>query len=558
MNPEVFTFLVGGRAGQGVKKAGEVASRLFARLGRHVFQMDDYQSLIRGGHNFSVVSTAVREVTSHSMRADLVVALDGRSLDLHRPHLADGGVIVCDSREPVDGAVAVPLGEEAGAYSRPELRAGVGAVACLCAAIGVDADELEAIVRAEYPDAENNSAYARAIHGAAVGRIGGTFSLARGDRERSLLTGNQAIALGAAAAGLDFYAAYPMTPSSTILHFLAQHDEHLGITVVHPESEIAVANMAVGAAAAGARAMVGTSGGGFALMEEALSLAGMAEVPLLCVLSSRPGPSTGVPTYTEQADLEFALHQGHGDFLRIVASPGTVEEAYSLAAEMLALVWRYQAVGTLLTEKHLSESLMTVELDPASAAWAEPVAGEGAGYLRYRQTEDGVSPLAFFPSTSPIKWNSYEHDEAGITTEDAGTIAAMHDKRDRKLATLVAALKGARTVNRFGSDGPTVVTYGSTTMSVLEALRAGGLTATVVQPVYLRPWPVWELGDLAGREVVVVEQSSTGQFARLLSEKTRAVPRHVIRRYDGRPFDPPELAGDLDAAFSDLGREVGR
>ena len=215
MNPDVFTFLVGGRAGQGVKKAGEVAAHLFARLGRHVFQMDDYQSLIRGGHNFSVVSTAVREITSHTMKADLVVALDERSLNLHRTHLADAGVIVCDACASDGGVVSLPMGEEAEAYTRPELRAGVGAVACLCAAIGMDAGGLESVVRSEYPDADNNVAYARTIHQLAAARIRGRFALKKGDRERPLLTGNQAIALGAAAGGLDFYAGYPMTPSST-------------------------------------------------------------------------------------------------------------------------------------------------------------------------------------------------------------------------------------------------------------------------------------------------------------------------------------------------------
>jgi len=267
------------------------------------------------------------------------------------------------------------------------------------------------------------------------------------------------------------------------------------------------------------------------------------------VMSSRPGPSTGVPTYTEQADLRFALGQGHGDFPRLVASPGTVAEAFALTAEMLALVWEFQTPGMLLTEKHLSESRVTVEFDTGSAAWAEPrmrVEGAGSGaYRRYLSTDDGVSPLLFPPSGESIKWSSYEHDEDGITTEDAAAIVAMHDKRDRKGATLAERLRGMRTVNRFGDEGPVILTYGSTTMSVLEALAAGGIAARVVQPVYLDPFPVWELQDLSEGSAIVVEQSSTGQFATLMSERGGMDVSHVIMRYDGRPFEPLELAEDI-------------
>ena len=294
--------------------------------------------------------------------------------------------------------------------------------------------------------------------------------------------------------------------------------------------------------------MVGTSGGGFALMVEALSLAGMTEAPLLCVLGQRSGPSTGVPTYTEQGDLAFALSPGHGEFPRIVASPGSIEEAFRLSAEMLDLVWRCQAVGILLSEKHLMESSMSVNLDPAAAAWAEPVRHGGAAYRRYADTEDGVSPMLFPPSVETIKWNSYEHDEAGITTEEAPLIARMHEKRLRKGETVRREVSKLQAVNRYGERGPVVFTYGSTTMSVLEALRAGGLDATVVQPVYLEPFPVWALEDYRGSDPVVVEQSAGGQFARLLAEKAGIRARAVVRRYDGRPFDPDELAAAIRKA----------
>jgi 2-oxoglutarate ferredoxin oxidoreductase subunit alpha len=567
MSHDVFTYLVGGKAGEGVKKAGSVAANLFAEMGRSAFQYDDYQSLIRGGHNFSVVTTAAREVGSHYGEANLIVVLDAPSYEKHRDSLAPGGVLVCDpdslsgvggtsgSGVGTDGpgtVVTVPIRAEAASLPFPELRVGVAGAATLCAVTGLTAADLEELIRAEYPrDLENNVSYGRAIYDAVLSATDARFPLERGEHVLPILAGNECIALGAVAAGLDIYAAYPMTPSSSLLHFLAKHDDELGVTVMHPESEIAVANIAVGAAAMGARAMVGSSGGGFALMEEALSFAGMAEVPLLCMLSARLGPSTGVPTYTEQADLRFALNQGHGEFSRVVASPGTFAEAYRVTAELMDIAWRFQAVGIVLTEKHLSECSATVELDVEAAAWPAPSLAPGDGYRRYTVTDDGVSPMLFPPSAELIKWSSYEHDEYGVTTEEGETIVRMHDKRNRKLGAIEEYIKDLSTVVWHGDpDAPLIFTYGSTTMSVLEAVRAGGLNAAVVQLVYLEPFPLWELEGLRGSRPVVVEQSSTGQFETLLREKAGIEALASIRRYDGRPFEPLELARELEEVLS--------
>lgn len=547
MKNDVFTFIVGGKAGEGVKKAGSVAAQLFASMGRQVFQMDDYQSLIKGGHNFSVISTAKRRITSHYIKADLVVAPDKRSYDIHKEHLSERGIMVYNSDKlgEVEG-VGIPLTTEAKKYPNPDLRIGVGAVATLAAVVGLDKDGLKKLIQSEYPrDIENNIAYAMAIYDIVYPKIGGRFLLERGDKERPIVSGNEAIALGAVAGGLDTYFAYPMTPSSSLLHFLAAHDRDLGVTVVHPENEIAVINMAIGSTFAGAKAMVGSSGGGFALMQEAFSLAGMVEAPLLCILGSRPGPSTGVPTYTAQGDLKFAIHQGHGEFPKIVASPGSVKEAFYLAAEMLDMVWRFQTPGILLTEKHLSESAMTVDIDVSKAKWAEPVRHSGGEYKRYLDTKDGVSPFLFPPSKELIKWDSYEHDELGITTEDSNMIAKMQEKRNRKKKTIIDYLMGVHTVNVYGDKGPVIFTYGSTTMSVLEALESGEIGATVVQPIYLEPLPVWELDRYKESGVIVVELSCAGQFASLLEEKVGIQPKAVIKKYDGRPFDPVELASRI-------------
>jgi 2-oxoglutarate ferredoxin oxidoreductase subunit alpha len=548
MRKDVFTFLVGGQAGQGIKKTGSVASAMFANMGRFVFEMDDYQSLIRGGHNFSVVSTAEKEINSNYMKADLVVAFDKRSYELHKDHLGDEGIMVCDAdiEGELDG-IGVPLVKEAKEYPNPDLMLGVGAIAILACAIGADKKELEKLIEDQYPHGiEDNVTYANAIWDNVESKLGGKFRVKRSKAKRKMLTGNQSIALGAAAGGLDIYFAYPMTPSSSVLHTLAAQGEKLGLVAVHPENEIGVINMAIGSAFVGARAMVGTSGGGFALMQEAFSLAGMVEAPLLCYLGSRPGPSTGVPTYTAQGDLRFAIHAGHGEFPRLVASPGSIQEGFYLAAEMLDLVWRFQTPGILLTEKHLAESAMTVDLNPDKADWPEPIMHREGEYKRYKDTENGISPLLFPPHEQLIKWDSYEHDETGITTEDPDQIARMQRKRQRKAKTIVEHMRKMRTVNVFGGKGPVIFTYGSTTMSVLEALASRDIQAMVVQPIYLEPLPIWELEQYRDRNPLVVEQSAAGQFASLLSEKVGIKPKQVINKYDGRSFDPMELATRIE------------
>ena len=544
MNKDVFTFIVGGKAGEGTKKAGSVAAEIFADKGRYVFEMDDYMSLIKGGHNFSAVSTSIRWISSHYMKADLVVNFDRRSYDTHIDHSAEDGIIVNNSDETEDmKGINLPMSEIAKGYPRPGLMLGVGAVAILAASIGFDKKRLNYIIESEYPRGiEDNISYANKIYDSIYPKIGGRFELNDGDKKRSIFSGNQIIALGAIAGGLNTYYAYPMTPSSSILHYLASLADDFGLAVVHPENEIAVINMAIGSTYSGAKAMVGTSGGGFALMVEGFSLAGMCEAPVLCVLSMRAGPASGVPTYTEQADLKFALNAGHGEFLRIIAAPGTMTETYHLTAEMLELVWKFQTPGILLTEKHLSESFMTVDIDLDKAKWAKAEMHSGGDYKRYLNTESGVSPLLFPPLKEMNHWNSYEHDERGITTEKPEEITMMHNKRKKKFKAIEDYMKNMNTVNVIGTGDPTIFTWGSTTMSVLEALKYGKIDATVVQPIYLSPLPVWILNKFKDKEAIVVELNSTGQLASLLREKLGIKIKEEIKQYDARAFDPIDLS----------------
>jgi 2-oxoglutarate ferredoxin oxidoreductase subunit alpha len=523
MKKDVFTYIIGGKAGQGTKKAGIVAANFFADLKREVFQMNHYPSLIRGGHNFSVVSTSTSKIFSHYMKADLVVVLDQRSYNLHKNHVAKNGVMVFNSDKAKGEGISIPISSEAKKYKNSDLIEGVAGIAVLAVMVGVFKKKLDEIIKKEYGrNVKDNIKFAHTIYDAANEKI------EKGDKKFANLSGSEAIGLGAAATGLDLYFGYPMTPSTPVLHFFAGNGKKLGIVVVQPENEIAVANMAIGASFTGARSMVGTSGGGFCLMQEAFSLAGMVEAPVLFYIGQRPGPSTGVPTYTEQGELLFSLNPGQGEFPRIVASPGSIEEAFYLTAELLNLVWRFQTPAILLSEKHLAESSMSATINPSKTKWAVPVMHKGGQYKRYLDTKDGVSPLLFPPSKMLIKWNSYEHDELGLTTEEPELIAKMHDKRLRKQESLVW-----------------IFTFGSTTMSVLEALDYGDINMTVVQPIYLKPFPIWELEGYKENNAIVVEQNSTGQLTSMLREKAGIEIKASILKYDGCPFDPIDLASRI-------------
>ena len=543
MKKDLFTVIIGGKAGQGTNKAGTVAAHLFSDMNREVFQMNDYPSLIRGGHNFSVVSSAIGPIRSHYLEANLIVALDKKTYEIHKHHLAKNGVMVVNSDEVKETEIGIPITTEATKHQNPMLISGLSSIAILAACVGISEEGLNEIITKEYKrNLEDNIAFSTSIYRMTEKTIGHKFELQKGLEKKTSLTGNDAIALGAIAGGLDLYFAYPMTPSTSLLHFYANNGQKFGVTAIQPENEIAVANMAIGATFAGARVMVATSGGGFGLMQEAFSLAGMVEAPVLFYLGQRPGPSTGVPTYTEQGDLRYALNPGHGEFPRIVASPGSVEEAFTLAAELLDLVWRFQTPGILLTEKHLAETTMSVTLNPEKTKWAEPLLHSAGEFKRYRRTADGISPLLFPPSSSVIKWSSYEHDEQGLTTEKPEEIEQMHEKRREKLHSLIQYLKTIHTVNVFGTDEPFIFTFGSTTMSVLEALDSGDIPASVIQPVYLEPFPAWELEKYRGKQGIVVEMNSTGQLATLLHDKVGLELKALIQKYDGRPFTPTDLA----------------
>ncbi len=546
------TILIGGKAGEGVKKAAQVIASISHKFGRYTFQMDDYQSLIKGGHNFSVVTSDTAEVFATYSKADLIICFDQRSISEHEDELTDTGMIIYNSDAgSFDKGIALPLSTIMKKHLSANGNISVSIPAIFCALLNTGKDFLvEQIIHYYRKEREANVAYAVEVYDL-VDSISPRIHLARGKRNLKSYSGNQLIALGAWTAGLDMYFSYPMTPASSILHFLASKQSELGVYAIHTESELAAINMAIGAAYSGAKTAVGSSGGGFALMQESFSLAGMAEAPLLNVLSSRPGPATGVSTYTAQEDLNFALGQGHGEFCRIVASPDSHERAFSLAAELLALAWELQIPTILLTEKHLSESMKTTLISTDELPFAEPKKPEESlEYDRYHISDDGVSPLAFPPSENVIKWNSHEHLESGLRTDKADAMVAMKDKRYLKYETARKAVKKYRQFEQYGDGDIIVFAYGSTVMELREAAKNLAVSLKIVAPVYLEPFPAEELQSFYGKEAIIVEHNQRASFATLLQTKLNIKVKATILKYDGRPFDPVALANKLVEAIN--------
>lgn len=550
MKDDIYSVLIGGEAGQGVRMSGILFSRIMNKVGRHVFEMDDYPSLIRGGHNASLIASSIKPVFSHYDQVHVFACLDECAYKIQKDKVRDDGTLVYNS-EAIEGAEGIPIPvyswvKEEG--NNPVLAGTIG-VASACALGGVDFAVLEESIREAYPKfADPNVRLAKKTYDAVSEHIG-KYQIETGDGKLgAVMTGNEAISLGAVAGGMKCYIAYPMTPMSSVLHYLAAQAKRLDIVVSHPESEIAAINMAIGSAYTGVKTMVGSSGGGFALMEEAFSLAGQSETPLLCYLGTRPGPSTGVPTYTSQGDLNFALYQGHGEFSRIVMSPADNDQAFTTTAELMNLLWRYQIPGILLTEKHLAESTMTTRFDFDSIKTEELLMYDGnpEDYGRYKITESGMSPMLFPPvENAVIKATSYEHDENGITTEDPQAIVAMMEKRARKCKAIEEGLRQIKTVETEGDGKIALVTYGSTTCSVREAAKYLD-DVRIVQVIYLEPFPIWAVEEaLQGAEkIVTIELSIDGQFTTLLKHNGITADGSV-RKYDGRPFDPLDLAKQI-------------
>jgi 2-oxoglutarate ferredoxin oxidoreductase subunit alpha len=557
-----YTIKICGEAVQGIQTIGEVLSLVFARAGYHVFTSQDYESRVRGGHNFYQIRVSNERVLSSREEVDIVVSLDRIGIELHKPELSEYGILAFDSetlKQEPEGAsmVDVPFKKLAIEEGGNPLMSNTVATGAVLGMLGKESlmPILENILK------ERFSKKGDAIVDGNVKSARAGFDYAKqhckecrflpgdpSDNPKILMSGQEAAALGALASGCKFYSAYPMTPSTGIMNHIASRAVQHDVIVEQAEDEIAAINMALGASFSGVRAATGSSGGGFALMVEGLSLCGMTETPLVIFEVQRPGPATGLPTRTEQADLLFVLFTGHGEFPRVVFAPGSPEQLIFLTNKAFELTEKYQIPVFVMFDQYLSDSQWTYdEINTSGLIYndyrsrGEPP-GENEPYRRHALTDSGVSPLAV-PGDSHrlVVTDSDEHDEEGHIIEDGDTRDRMVDKRVfRKLNDIKKELSPPI---RYGEEKPDVLlvgwgsTYGVLKESV-DALNAKGIKSAMFLFNEIYPLPDGDyIGELKNaKSAVCVEGNATGQFASLVRMQTGFEFHEIITRYDGRPF----------------------
>lgn len=542
-----FSVVIAGKAGEGINQAGALIGEIFSSLGYKIYVYSDYPSLIRGGQNAAIIRAGKEKILAHTEKIDFVIALDQNAVNAYSGRLADKKNLVYDSSAVKSGGFGINLADiikEEGAQPIMKNTCIIGAF-CKCAGIAWPILENIITKKIKRETALNLKVAKRGYESTSE-----LFKINKiSDDILEILSGNESCGLGLVNRGLKSYLGYPMTPASGILHFLAENSAKYGLKVIHPESELSVMLMACGLIYSGEKTAVGTSGGGFCLMVEGLSMTGMAEIPIVVVMSQRPGPSTGVPTYTAQADLNFVLSAGHGEFLRFVIAPGDAEEAFSFSQIAMDLAWKYQIPAIILMDKTLSEGIYSFEpklLEDFkigdAALWDEK-----DGYKRYAYTQTGVSPMAFpGQRNAVIKVNSYEHDDYGITVEEADKIKGMQEKRFKKQDFIKEDVKKLNPVRIYGdkSSSTAVICWGSNKGVAVETAKNLGLK--VIQPIILSPFPGEELKDAlkGSKKVYCVENNITGQLAGLARSCGVKIDS-LILKYDGRPFTVEELTERL-------------
>ena len=546
------SVLVGGKAGDGINSAGAMAAQLLNHLGYRIYLYFDYPSLIRGGHNFAIVRGRETATGTCGMKVDFILALDQETVERHKDAMKTNTAVIFNTDVVKAPGQGIPVREILAAEQAPVIMGNSAVIGGFAKAAGISWKTVEDVFSSHIPKGtDQNLRVARR----AYDMLKTVHPIPPCDNPPiPLLTGNEAVGLGMVKGGLEAYVSYPMTPSSSLLHFLAEVQEDLGITVVHPENEIAVILMALGFATAGKRAAVGTSGGGFCLMTEGLSLAGMAELPIVILMSQRTGPSTGLPTYTGQADLLFVQHAGQGEFPRLIVAPGSTEEALYWSEAAMHIAWEFQIPAFILSDKTLSEGTYSTDLSriPVIPHGNPVVWDKTTPYRRYADMPSGISPLAF-PGTggAVVKVNSYAHDESGITTEEADLVAQMTRKRLRKEEGLRQAMDRYPQVTVSGNPSALVslLCWGSTAGVCQEV--AGPLGLRVVRPVVLSPFPIESLKKaLEGAGMVIaVEENATAQLATLAGQHGITCQKKILR-YDGRPFTPELLREKIREVLS--------
>ena len=574
---QTFAIGIGGAAGQGVATPGDIFAKIFSRRGLSLNAYNAYQSIIRGGHTFLTIRTGTEKVSNIGDRIDLLIPLNQDSMDRHLRLLGSGAACIYNAETitpapAADGVQLCPLPvSQLADIARNKVAQNTLAIGAGLHMMGVGFQALENVLEEQFKKkgeavVTENVGIARAGYDYAAAHFAAFPNpLPKTENRYAILSGNIAMAMGGAAAGVKFYCAYPMSPSTGVLHWMAAHARKAGIMVRQVEDEIGVINMAIGAAHAGVRAMCATSGGGFALMSEGLGMSAMIETPVVVIDCQRAGPSTGVPTKTEQGDLWQMLGAAFGDYPRVIVAPLDITDCFKVIPEIFNLVDRFQCPGLVLCDLLLSEGRLGV--DPKDLDFSPPIdrgelitkthgngggstAGKNGDYLRYRNTESGISPRAIPGVAGYIHTAATdEHQEDGVLISDEFTNPAkrrtMMEKRMRKVAGIEAAVLPPMLSGPRDAD-VTLIGWGSTKGVIEEAceiLNEQGISANQLQIRWLVPLHGEAILEIleGTRHAIIVENNYSGQFARYLRSETSFVADGHIRKYDGEPFMPHHI-----------------
>lgn len=574
MNRNKFNILIGGEAGQGLATMGRLLVGALVKSGFSIFAWQEFESRIRGGHNTFSISVSNDSSAGPGTPIDILVALNEETADLHDAELSEKGVVIHNKSEfqrDASNYLAAPFDELVSGKFRNSVALGiVGGV--LRMDMDVFKSALEGFFGAGKPEAlkSNLESINNGMKWTKNQDIDfSDFAQKPTTSARAIMSVHEAVALGAMSAGLKFYSFYPMSPSTSIAEAITKWAKKMGIVVEQCEDEIAVLNMAIGASFAGAPSMVGTSGGGFALMTEAVSLAGASETPVVIVVAQRPGPATGLATRTAQGDLELVLHGGHGEFPRAIFAPGSVEECFHVTRKAFELAGMIQGPVIVLTDQFIADCFSNIEpfdVDGLDAiSWGKPPTEANSEFLSYRVTDNGVSPRLYpglttklgspYDSEQLVIGDSHEHTEDGHLSEDRKNRKRMVDKRKSKELVIRENLLP------FQLDGDSdpellIVCWGSTKRAALlamETMRNRGQKVGALHLSQVWPLPNNELLERlnSANQVVCVEGNSNGQLARLIRQETGFVIDRSVLQYDGRPIMPEWIVNEFDHGEGD-------
>lgn len=574
-----ITWRIGGKAGSGLVSSGDMFSKVCSRAGYHVYTNREFHSNIKGLHTWTSVRVSTEKIYSQVKSVDILVALDQETADKHSEFLSEGSAIIYDPEHvEVDKSLkekgvclcSVPLVKFAKEDGGKKIMQNTVALGATFKLLGFDFDKFKKAIKAEFSDKKEGIIEANIISGEKgfnfakenTDNFNKKLDEATDKKKRIFLNGNQATAFGAMQAGCKFMSAYPMTPSTGIIATLAKHEKDLDVVIKQTEDELAAILTAAGAAHSGARAMTGTSGGGFALMNEGFGMVGSCETPLVVNVVQRPGPSSGLPTRTGQCDLKYVVNAAPGEVPRIVIAPGDEQECFYLAAEAFNLAEKYQIPVLIISDKYLGMNyrntdmfdISKVQIDRGKLV-SEKEAEKLKDYKRYELTEDGVSKRVL-PGKGPIHiTTSYVVDEAGNIDETPENAEKMLDKLYKKIPNILKDLKKPEVVGPEDAD-VTLIFWGSTKGPVREAvklLKEDGIKVNYAQIVYINPLQKKEVKEILenSNKTVCIEGNKEGQLADIIKCKTGLDVDYRINDYSGRPFYPEDIYEEVKKIAND-------